>query len=433
VRGEKYRRFLLDFLGGNYLRSVAAPQTEAVALAEAATTIPWRGQELSYRSVPIAWGNEADPDLRHELYALWREACAALNPRRAERLSLMLERVEELDVGDYVQTWDELRGLQLERLTVQMRELLASTEDLYRDSLRDRLGGLELGLDTAERSDLSYLFRGTELDDGFPRRELVPTLVKTLRGLGFDLEDQRHITLDLTPRPTKSPRAFCAPISIPDDVRLVLRPHGGHQDYSTLLHEAGHAEHFGNVDPALPFGYQRLGDSSVTEGYAFLLQYLIVDPLWLRRYLDLGESDELRQFVLFQKLFMLRRYAAKLLYEHELHRAPEPSSMAETYAELLSSHLLVHYYPDEYLADVDDAFYSAQYLRAWIFEAQVRLFLRREYDEEWFRSQRAGRFIRDELWRQGQKYTAEELLGFMGYAGLDPEPLLAEIREALAR
>ena len=31
-----------------------------------------------------------------------------------------------------------------------------------------------------------------------------------------------------------------------------LQPIGGHQDYDTILHEAGHAEHFANVDPALP-------------------------------------------------------------------------------------------------------------------------------------------------------------------------------------
>src|SRR5919197_726939 len=260
-----------------------------------------------------------------------------------------------------------------------MADFLASTADLYRDTLRDALAEHGLAPDSAWKADLAYVLRGTELDTAFPREQLLPTLIGTLRGFGFDLEDQRNIVLDLEPRPRKSPPAFCAPIDIPNDVRLVLQPIGGRQDYETILHEAGHAEHFGNIDRGLPFGYKWLGDKSVTEGYAFLLHYLTTDRLWLRRQPD-----------------------------------------------LLSDHLMVRYFPEEYLADVDDGFYAAQYLRAWTFEAQLREYLKKEYDEEWFRAPRAGRFIRDELWRQGQKYTADELVRFMGYDELDPSVMLGE-------
>ena len=433
VRGEQYRRFLLAFIASSFLQNGVKDQTETIAQAEATTTISRGEQELTYRAVPIACANEEDPDRRHELDEAWRAACAAMNPQRAERHRAMLELAPELELGDYVELWDNLRGLNLARLTTQMTELLASTADFYRDTLRDALAEHSLTAETAWKVDLGYVFRGPEFDTHFPRERLLPTLVATLRGLGFDLEDQRNIKLDLEPRPAKSPRAFCAAISIPDDVRLVLQPMGGHRDYQTLLHEAGHAEHFGNVDPALPFGFKWLGDSSVTEGYAFLLNYLTTDPLWLRQQLDVGDPGEYLRFALFQKLYMLRRYATKLLYEPELHRAPEPDPLAERYAELFTEHLLVRYFPEEYLSDVDDAFYAAQYLRAWTFEAQLREYLKKEYDEEWFRSPRAGRFLRDELWRQGQKYTADELVRFMGYDELDPSLMLAEIREALAR
>jgi hypothetical protein len=343
----------------------------------------------------------------------------------------MLELVPQLESGDYVQLWDSLGGLSLASLSEQMTDLLTSTADLYRDTLRDTLAehGLEPG--TAWRADLNYVLRGTQFDTYFPRERLLATLVSTLRGLGYELEDQHNIRLDLEPRPTKSPRAFCAPIQIPSDVRLVLQPIGGHQDYQTLLHEAGHAEHYANVDPALPFGYRWLGDNAVTEGYAFLLHYLSTDRLWLRRQLDF-DSEEFRRFALFVKLQLLRRYATKLLYEQELQRTPEPEPLAERYADLFTENLLVRYFPEEYLADLDDFFYSGQYLRAWIFESQLREYLKREYDEEWFLAPRAGRFLRD-VWRDGQKYTVDELVRFMGYEDLDPAPLLAEIQEGLAR
>jgi hypothetical protein len=429
---DKYRRFLLDFIAEHYLELGVAERTEAIATAEATTMVEWRGQELTYRTAPLVIANEPDPDRRHELNERWREACAAINPLRGERHRATLALVSELDHGGYLQVWDTLRGLNLERLTTQAGELLASTADIYRDTLRDALADEKLTVENAWRADLSYVLRGKEYDDWFPRRELVPTLIATLRTLGFDLEEQSNIKLDVEPRSTKSPRAFCAPILVPSDVRLVLQPIGGHQDYDTLLHEAGHAEHFANVDPTLPFAYRWLGDSSITEGYAFLLQYLTTEPIWLRKQLRFDTSDEFRRFALFQKLQLLRRYSTKLFYEQELQRAEEPEPLAERYADLFTHHLLVRYAPDEYLADVDDGLYAAQYLRAWIFEAQLREFLRNEFDEEWFRSPRAGRFLRD-LWRDGQKHTADELVRFMGYDDLAPDLLLGEIREALAQ
>jgi hypothetical protein len=75
---------------------------------------------------------------------------------------------------------------------------------------------------------------------------------------------------------------------------------------------------------------------------------------------------------------------------------------------------------------VDGGFYAAQYVRAWIFEAQHRRYLQREFDDDWFRNPKAGKFL-IELWRDGQRHPVEELADFMGYAGLDLGPVTEEI------
>jgi hypothetical protein len=62
----------------------------------------------------------------------------------------------------------------------------------------------------------------------------------------------------------------------------------------------------------------------------------------------------------------------------------------------------------------------------------LRAYLRREFDEEWWRSNRASRFLVQELWRPGRRHTAEELLGFMGYEGFDPSVLWSEFNEVLS-
>jgi hypothetical protein len=109
--------------------------------------------------------------------------------------------------------------------------------------------------------------------------------------------------------------------------------------------------------------------------------------------------------------------------------------MAADFEESLSAATRVRQFAEEYarvlLGAPWSALASATRLRAQVFAAQLRLFLKREFDEEWWRSGRAARFIRDELWRPGRRHSAEELLGFMGYEGFDAGILAAEFLEVL--
>ena len=67
-----------------------------------------------------------------------------------------------------------------------------------------------------------------------------------------------------------------------------MRPHGGQTDYNTLLHELGHALHFGYMREDYPFEYRWLGDNSVTEAYAMLFDHRMLNREWLLRYTELG-------------------------------------------------------------------------------------------------------------------------------------------------
>ena len=81
----------------------------------------------------------------------------------------------------------------------------------------------------------------------------------------------------------KTPRAFCAPIEIPDRVVLVIQPIGGADDWRALFHEAGHTEHFAqHLAATCRWRSKRLGDNAVTEGWAMLLQHLTDEPALAR-------------------------------------------------------------------------------------------------------------------------------------------------------
>ena len=142
--------------------------------------------------------------------------------------------------------------------------------------------------------------------------------------------------MDVEDRPRKSPRAFCAPVRVPQDVWLVIRPHGGHDDYSSILHEAGHAEHFTHTRADLPVAFRHLGDNSITEAYAFLFGALLRSPAWLRDVMQVAEADEYLALTTFAETYMLRRYAAKLRFELELHRTDELEALSDRYGEFLT-------------------------------------------------------------------------------------------------
>ena len=241
------------------------------------------------------------------------------------------------------------------------------------------------------RSDLARFFRAPDLDRLYPAERLVPSFTETLAGLGIDLRDQANVTLDTERRPTKSPRAFCSHPRAPHEVYLVVAPVGGRDDFAALFHEGGHTEHYANIDPALPFEFRQLGDNSVTESFAFLLEHLVDDPEWLEARLGVADAAAAAAHSHAVQLYFLRRYAAKLAYELELHGpAPELDGMPARYAALLQSATRVRWSPASWLADVDAAFYVACYLRAWALETRWRAALRERFGRRWFESQEAA-------------------------------------------
>jgi hypothetical protein len=135
--------------------------------------------------------------------------------------------------------------------------------------------------------------------------------------------------------------------------------------------------------------------------------------------------------VALHKLYLLRRYAAKLIYERGLYDGRSPAQAAETYRGLVSRATAAEFPPELYLYDVDPAFYVARYLRAWILEAQLREQLYERFDEEWYRNDRTGRFLLD-LWRQGLAPTAESLATQLGLCPLQIDPLIRSVARHLA-
>jgi hypothetical protein len=100
--------------------------------------------------------------------------------------------------------------------------------------------------------------------------------------------------------------------------------------------------------------------------------------------------------------------------------------MSELYAGQLGEAVGVEWPAVSYLADVDDGYYVANYLRAWAFETTLRRILRERFGQEWFTQPAAGDFLRS-IWREGQRLTPEELLADLGEGPLDFGVMVEEI------
>jgi len=421
---DRRGRYLAEWVTLEHLENLVKELTESISNAMRQASVEWEGQEVAYHNLRPMISNEADTTRRHQLDELERRVTGSANPEREQRLRILHEKAKELGFDGYVTLCDQLRGLGLPSLAEQMQAFLAETREVFYQRLVAFLDSIDVPRERAGTCDTLYLFRAPGFDRLFPKEAMIPALTHTLAGMGIDLAQQENLEPDIEPRPLKSPRAFCVPIRVPEEVRLVIKPQGGQDDYASLLHEAGHAEHFANVDPDLAFPYKRLGDNSVTEAYAFLFHYLLLNPRWLERVLGAEDFSQYLDLARFQKLWLLRRYSSKLIYEQELHTRLEGAD--EQYVAHLGDALGVAIGSENYLADVDDAFYCAQYLRAWIFEVQLRRFLENQYGAEWFTRREAGDYLIS-LWRQGQEFSPEELVTDMGYDELDSRYLVEEL------
>jgi hypothetical protein len=315
-----------------------------------------------------------------------------------------------LGAASYRELYKERFGFDLDGLAEQCRTLLVSTEAVSEERLdsllRSRVG---VGLAEAENHDLVRLLRAETWDAAFPANAMLPALRGTLADLGIRLDEQPNVHLDVEPRPTKSPRAFCSPIEVPWRVMLVIQPMGGPDDWHALFHEAGHTEHFANTSPKLLLEERKLGDNAVTEGWAALFDRLVDDPAWLARRLDVGRPHDWAAEQAVVHLFFARRYSAKLVYELELHAADDVDGLRPRYVELLADAVKIAPAPTDFLGDVDPGFYCTSYLRSWAVEAQIRDHLRERFGDEWFARREAGSLLR-ELWELGQQPTADELV-----------------------
>jgi oligoendopeptidase F len=423
--------YLYSLLLSSYLGRKNTELADKISTLETRSEVEVEGKKIPFRYSAVSLANEPDHNKREVIDRARDQVFAEVNPLRLEVLNKDHELAEALGYGNYVDMCMDASGIDLFGLRKQMLNVLNRTDRLYSRYFKLACSNiLKINQSDVRKHDIGFLFRAKNLDRLFGQENMMKALNVTLDGIGLPLSENPNIRVDAEAREKKSPRAFCSPINVPGQVMLCIMPKGGLDDYRALFHEMGHSQHFSNVNPGTPFEFKYLGDNSVTEAFAFLFEHLVADKAWLTSTMNMGDEDviDVAQFLNFQTLYMVRRYAAKLIYELELHSgAKEPEKL---YAKILEDALKFKHPEIHYLYDVDPGFYAANYLRAWMFEVQLRTVLDDRFGSTWWKEKECGRFLK-ELWSSGQKYTADQHAKGLGYYGIDEYPMVKELERKL--
>jgi hypothetical protein len=411
-----------------------AERQDALDNTMLAARIEFAGEELPLRSAQAKLAVlDAYAD-REQLGSVFADANAAFNPERLDLLST-IEALEAEITGetDVVARTDAEKGISLRELEGALAAASETTTAAY-EALRDRWFERLLGPERdaiPSSSHVHYLRRLSPLEATYPKDRCVEVCLATLARLGFDMNDQPGIRLDLDDRPQKSPRACVIASDPPGVVHLITRAQGGLHDYQAFMHEAGHALHYAGCDPSLPYTFRKLSrDHALTEVYSYILESISREPAWHAEHFGLSDEEAAQNAdaTTFLEAMLYRRYAAKLRFELDFWtRFPaEGGGSPAGYSEGLTAATGIHYRSDQYLSDMDAGFYSADYLRAWIRSPQLADHLRREVGEEWWRSPETGERLRA-LFAEGTRPLSEDVALRLGYDPLDTGPLVAEL------
>lgn len=372
------------------------------------------------------------------------EALARLALLRFAPLREAVRAARDLGYSGYLDFWQTVNGVNLEEVAACAVQVLEATAGRYFVELQRQAPGWN-----GDPYALAPLLRVTELNERFPVSEMVPSLRRVLRSLGLEQGILERIRLDVEARPTKLSRAFYQALDVPGEVVVCLYPRGGLTDFKALYHEVGHALVLAGMDPALPMELRRGIEQSVTEGFAFLIEKLVVEAvpsLMTDLRLTPAEETRLRERDTLARLYLIRRYAALSLHQIEAlgvldhvedGGAGEVSrprwgreddhwgdALCRSYVDRMGMVLGQRADPAEALFAVDPDLSAVTYLRGWMLEARLSRALSGRFGPRWWCCPETGRLLSDIFWEGAGPDIRDLLARLEEVPGLGPEALL---------
>ncbi|HSF31224.1 MAG TPA: hypothetical protein VLK82_12245 [Candidatus Tectomicrobia bacterium] len=342
-----------------------------------------------------------------------------------ELWSSLFATVEALGYPNLIALWEELLGMPLDAFLRPLEAILRETEHTYRDRMQWHLKRLlGIRLETAKRHDILALFGSEQTAAWFPRADMLTCLQHWLRDWGWQIE--QYANLSIEQGTAMSAGGWCVPFEIPADIRLAVAPSEGMRGYAQAFREAGKALFLASLPADLPRELRCLPDPSLLEGQAELFGVVTRTSRWVQIYRHISQPEEALSLAQLERLFIVRRYIGKCLYERTFYEDSGLDGKEEAYRDALRQACGFAYPEAYYLYDIDPGFGSFWNVRGWALCATLHRRLHQQYAEEWFREAEA-RLALEEFWRQSPSRPVEALMGEVGGMALDVDAVVADL------
>jgi hypothetical protein len=338
---------------------------------------------------------------------------------------------ESLGYPNLIALWEALSGVDLDAFLKRLEAILRETEYTYRDAMQwylKRVFGMPL--EAARRHDILALF-GMGLEETaawFPRSDLIPCLEQWLGDWGWKIED--HTNVRFEHHAVLAGGAWCAPFDIPADIRLALAPIAGMRAFAQAFREAGKALLLAAFPAGAPAELRCFPDPSLLEAQAEVFGGLMRARRWLAVQRHIHQPGDVLRLAHLERLFIVRRYIGKCLYERTLYEDAALDGIDEVYRDALRRACGFSYPPAYCLHDVEPGFATLWQVRGWILSAHLRRQLQQQYPDEWFREPEALEAWR-ELWSQSPYHTVEALVERVGGSMADVTPVVDDLLSEL--
>jgi hypothetical protein len=421
-------RHLFRFAIGEFLlqQTHGAGATIQDRQQSAVVEVPIFDEPVPFWQVSARLALERKRVLREALESTSTSLIQGFQPLYRDYWSRLFSAVETLGYRNLIALWEELFGVNLDAFLQPLEAILRETEDTYRERMQWHLKrALGIRIEDAKRHDILALFGVDETAAWFPRAAMLPCLQQWLRDWGWQIEE--HGNLRIEQSAALAGGAWCAALEIPGDIRLILAPSEGMRGYAHACREVGKALLLASSWPAdAPRELRCFPDPSVLEAQAELYGGLTRTARWVQIYRHVQQPVEGLRLAQLERLYVVRRYIGKCLYERAFYEDAVLDGKEEAYRDALRRASGFTYPEAYYLYDIDPGFGSFWNVRGWVLGAAVRQQLQRLYAEEWFREPDA-RLALHEFWRQSPSRTVEDLVAQVHGSPLGVDAIVADL------
>ncbi|MFH0777044.1 MAG: hypothetical protein V2A71_00290 [Candidatus Eisenbacteria bacterium] len=380
-------------------------------------------KSVAYRYLHADLANEKNRDVRRKLYLASSTYFEADNVLLGQLVTIEAREIAAHGYSDYLAFFAEEKSFDPARLETAARSLLATSDSLYA-ALLEEICREKFNLRPVDVKsyDIPILLRMSDFDEHFRVKTLVDVVDRVYGGMGIPFKRQAKIRLTTGDADQLMEGTHVYGVLVPNDVRLSHRTLGGAPDFASLLHGAAAALHYANTTETL-LEFKNFGTHSAREGYGFLFEYLLDDPLALDRFIKLPAEVRGAYFKVraFSRLHEARTMCADYLLQLALLKGRE--GIQERYYDIMRSALKYE------LTDRDaqralrhnDFFAVADRMRGLFLEPYMKAYFKRQFGDEWYTKQEAGRFLQAQ-WALGQKEQLSKIEAKFGADAYDWRP-----------